>query len=180
MKRVSIALLFVLALGVAGYKWFEFYSHPAQQAQRFNERTGAIEELLQAEPSSLRDGASQNEDQRVMPNIEQLRRALKGRRAERKEAQASPIRVEEFHEDGTWSAIVEATIITKWDGRWDIHIVADGVPQLCTTVMARNSVQEMEPQTLCRTVKIHEGSSTISISDQMGRNIFSEYQTKEI
>ena len=101
-------------------------------------------------------------DRNVTPDG--LRRLLAGKQIQRLPGEGTPIVYESFAADGNWSSSVEAVMVTRLSGLWEVATTnAEGL-QLCVTVTERMSDQLPKPHRMCRTIEVSDDRTLVRLT----------------
>ena len=109
-------------------------------------------------------------DRNVTPDG--LRRLLAGKQIQRLPGEGTPIVYESFAADGAWSSSVEAVMLTRLSGQWEVATnSADGL-QLCVTVAERMSDKLPEPHRTCRTIEVSDDRALVRLAFERDDTLF--------
>ena len=136
--------------------------NPTDPSATESSRQETLEKLKEDRAAAASRAQGFRPDRIVTPDG--LRRLLAGKQIQRLPGEVTPIVYESFAADGTWSSSVEAVMLTRLSGLWEVATTnADGL-QLCVTVTERMSDQLPKPQQMCRTIEVSDDRTLVRLA----------------
>ncbi|MEO9490879.1 MAG: hypothetical protein ABJF80_02150 [Marinomonas sp.] len=110
----------------------------------------------------------------------ELEEFFRGKQLERRLHQPSPVRLEYFKRNGSWSMFVEEIVATQYDGKWRVSQTDDGRAIICVIRLKKDSQPITNSTEECRDVRISKDDGILSISMPGHRSLVSDYDFSEL
>ena len=154
------------------------HKNPTDPSATESSRQETLQKLEEDRAAAASRAQGFRPDRNVTPDG--LRRLLAGKQIQRLPGEVTPIVYESFAADGTWSSSVEAVMLTRLSGRWEVTTASAGDLHLCVNITKRTSGPLSEPHRMCRTIEIADNRAQVRLALERDETLFSIFSLTPI